>query len=528
MCHYNSGPYLRKRLRSIFCQTVAPAEIILLDDASTDGSLAIAEEMAAICPCPVTIIRNEHNSGSPFKQWRRGFEACRQSLVCLAEADDFCEPNFLERVLPVLADPTVVLAYAQSVPVDGGDEPLAPSYVGYTSDIDEQRWLNSYTVPGLVEIERALCLKNTIPNASAVVVRREAALATIAKTEGLRFAGDWIFYVEVARLGRIAYVADPLNYYRKHNATVTHHAERGQLWLDESLEVRCQIFESVVLPPGRLAETLGRVIAYDEQLKYWLGTPRPVFGDNPSIAHWRVRLAACFTRAIGRRAAPLRLVLILSDGTAATLPVIRLANALARHCSVFLVNARPTVVDDEISRLISPDVILLEGTIGLVPWYSLPESDVTPSGVPPLRLTVVSELIRFFDIDLLISNGRGPTALPLPEQSSARLVHSIVAPRCARSRGTRDADQQRALDEAIQAATGICYARPGDLNRLHRLGVVLPANCRAVPLPTSVFQDAWHRGRRRRRTARAREADRAFQFFASCPQGVDPACQDTV
>ena len=284
---YNSGPYLRKRLRSIFCQTVAPAEIILLDDASTDDSLAIAEEMAAICPCPVTIIRNEHNSGSPFKQWQRGFEACHQPLVWLAEADDFCSPNFLERVLPAFADPTVVLAYAQSAPVDADDEPLAPNYLGYTADIDEQRWLNSYTVPGLVEIERALCLKNTIPNASAVVVRREAALATIAKALGLRFAGDWLFYVEVARLGRIAYVAETLNYHRKHNDTVTHHAERGPLWLDESLEVRCQIFESMALPSSRLAETLGRVIAYDEQLKTWLGTARPVFGDNQSIAHWR-------------------------------------------------------------------------------------------------------------------------------------------------------------------------------------------------------------------------------------------------
>ena len=526
---YNSGPYLRRRLQSIFSQTVLPAEIILLDDASTDDSLAIAEDMAAICPCPVTIVRSARNSGSPFKQWQRGFEACHQPLVWLAEADDFCAPTFLEQVLPTLADPTVVLAYAQSAPVDADDRQLAPSHVGYTSDIDEHRWLSSYTVSGLVEIERALCLKNTIPNASAVVVRREAALASINDVLGFRFAGDWMFYVKVAQRGRIAFVAETLNYHRKHSEAVTHKAESGQLWLADDLAVRCEIFESLPLPSSRLAETLARVIAYDEHFKRDLDVRRPVFGDNAGVAAWRERLAACFTRSAGDRATRPRLLLVISDGTAQARPVIGLANALARYCSVFLLNARPTLVDEALSKLISSEVVLLEGTLGPVPWYRLPQPDVTASGVPAFRLTVVSELVRFFDIDILVSSGHWADLLAslLNARHQRDWFIQIDSPtEPLDPNDPENADRQRRLAEAMGEATGLCYRLPEDLDRLRLLGLPLPA--KSVQLPTRVFQDPRSREWPRIGRPGAAEVDRDFCFLLCCQQCPDPLCSNAV
>ena len=525
---YNSGPYLRKRLQSVFGQTVSPAEIILLDDASTDDSLAIAEEMMTASPCPITIIRSDHNSGSPFRQWQRGIEASRHSLVWIAEADDFCTATFLERVLPCFADSAVVMAYAQSAPVDASDQPQAPNYLDYTADVDERRWLSSYTVPGLAEIESALCLKNTIPNASAVVVRRTAALASVGEIRDLRFCGDWMFYVNVARRGWIAYVADTLNFHRKHDETVTSRAVRGQRWLDETLEVHCRIFESLALPPNRLAESLARVIIGDEYLKQLFDIQRPVFGDNPSIASWRDRLTECFTRAADGRAASLRLLLVLSDGTRDAVSVIRLANALARHCRVFLVNARPTSVDAEVPRLIAPEVVLLEGSLGPVPWYPLPEPDVTPSGGPALRLTVISELIRFFDIELLISNGCEADSLAffLSEQLGRDWFIQIDgAHREALERAERgDTDQLSALTAAMRGATGICSALPGDLDRLHCLGLTLPPS--RLVLPTRVFQDSLGRREPRTRETPSGQGDHEFRFLLGCRDPLDPLYQD--
>ena len=259
-----------------------------------------------------------------------------------------------------------------------------------------------------------------------------------------------------------------------------------------------------------------------------LDIERPVFGDNPSIASWRDRLTECFTRAADGRAASLRLLLVLSDGTRDAVSVIRLANALARHCRVFLVNARPTSVDAEVPRLIAPEVVLLEGSLGPVPWYPLPEPDVTPSGGPALRLTVISELIRFFDIELLISNGCEADSLAffLSEQLGRDWFIQIDgAHREALERAERgDTDQLSALTAAMRGATGICSALPGDLDRLHRLGLTLPPS--RLVLPTRVFQDSLGRREPRTRETPSGQGDHEFRFLLGCRDPLDPLYQD--
>ncbi|AIG97130.1 Lipopolysaccharide biosynthesis protein [Archaeoglobus fulgidus DSM 8774] len=66
--NYNHEKFLDKRLESIFSQTFQDFEVILMDDASTDSSPEILREWANKRD-DVTLILNETNSGSPFKQW---------------------------------------------------------------------------------------------------------------------------------------------------------------------------------------------------------------------------------------------------------------------------------------------------------------------------------------------------------------------------------------------------------------------------------------------------------------------------
>ena len=71
---------------------------------------------------------------------------------------------------------------------------------------------------GKEEAELALSKKNTIPNASAVLFRRPTNLDFASELETLRFAGDWFFYAMLIRCGKIAYLPDVLNRYRRHDA----------------------------------------------------------------------------------------------------------------------------------------------------------------------------------------------------------------------------------------------------------------------------------------------------------------------
>lgn len=70
--HYNHAAYLGERLASIRAQSNQDLELILLDDASTEGSPALLERMAASLPGKVQLVVNAENSGSLFKQWLKG------------------------------------------------------------------------------------------------------------------------------------------------------------------------------------------------------------------------------------------------------------------------------------------------------------------------------------------------------------------------------------------------------------------------------------------------------------------------
>ena len=77
-----------------------------------------------------------------------------------------------------------------------------------------------------VEAELALSQKNTIPNASAVVFRRPEDLDFADELVKLKFAGDWFFYSMLIRGGKVNFMPEVLNFYRRHEATVSHRSVR--------------------------------------------------------------------------------------------------------------------------------------------------------------------------------------------------------------------------------------------------------------------------------------------------------------
>ena len=93
--NYNYAYFLDKRIESILKQTYTDYEIILLDDASSDDSVKVLEKYKNN-PHVSQIVVNEQNTGSPFKQWMKGILLAKGEWIWIAEADDLCEPTFLE------------------------------------------------------------------------------------------------------------------------------------------------------------------------------------------------------------------------------------------------------------------------------------------------------------------------------------------------------------------------------------------------------------------------------------------------
>lgn len=250
---YNHGAFLDRRLTSILEQRRAPCEVIVIDDASQDDSLARARAFAATATVPVRVIARERNSGSPFSAWEEGARMARGDLLWIAESDDVADPRLLERLAPFLErEERAVLAYCQSAAIGQQDERLADDHLFYTDDIDIQRWEKPYLVSGEAEITQALAIKNTIPNVSAALFRRRDLADVTPAILRYRYCGDWRAYLLLAMRGWIGFSPEPLNRTRRHGQNATLQGERSSLALREARDIRLSLLRRSDLPTATI------------------------------------------------------------------------------------------------------------------------------------------------------------------------------------------------------------------------------------------------------------------------------------
>lgn len=216
--NYNHARFLPQRLDSILAQTFKDYELIVLDDASTDNSREVLERYAA--KNPMRLVFNEKNSGSPFTQWRKGAELGRGEFLWIAESDDYADPRLLETLVAKLRqNQNIGLAYCQSFNVDENNRALG-TWDYWTRELDAAHWQHDYVNSGREELARYLVQRNTIPNASAVVVKRDIFLDAIRQVETPRLAGDWWTWSRVLLQTDVVYLAEPMNFFRTHASSV--------------------------------------------------------------------------------------------------------------------------------------------------------------------------------------------------------------------------------------------------------------------------------------------------------------------
>lgn len=327
--NYNCGPFLQERLDSVYRQTFQDFEVILLDDASGDGSGAMLADRA-MRQAATRFVANGSNSGSPFVQWFKGIELARGKLVWIAEADDACKATLLEALLPQFDDRNVFLGYVNSVPIDSAGNVLGDYNDLYLHRIHDRRWRSSYRDTDHREVNAALGIANSIPNASAVVFRPFAAEAEfIEAITAMRMCGDWYFYLRALKGGSIAYVSDALNFHRRHSGTVTARVEGSMRYFDELALIRGYVSRNYdISNPAR--EAAARFI--EEDLKR--------FKIDDSSQQSAIRQSVSYVKNVKQRPSLLVVTSDLSPG-GGQMFAIRLANAWMRAGGrAFLLNAR--------------------------------------------------------------------------------------------------------------------------------------------------------------------------------------------
>ncbi|SMB89494.1 glycosyl transferase family 2 [Hymenobacter roseosalivarius DSM 11622] len=217
--NYNHAQYLSRRIESVLQQTVRELEVLILDDCSPDNSREVIEHYARL-DARIRTVYNEQNSGSTFKQWNKGLALARSKYVWIAESDDYADPTMLETLLARLdANPALGLAYCDSWIVD--EHNITIRQCTYLEDEpDTLLWAKDFEIDGIHLIRKYMSYENIIPNASGVVMRRDVVAMVGPAPENYRMLGDWLFWAKILAVSQVAYVAQPLNYFRQHTNNV--------------------------------------------------------------------------------------------------------------------------------------------------------------------------------------------------------------------------------------------------------------------------------------------------------------------
>jgi glycosyltransferase involved in cell wall biosynthesis len=119
---YNGEDYLRLAIDAMLAQTFGDFELIISDNASTDGTAAICQSYAARDQ-RIRYYRNETNIGGATNV-NRTIGLSRGEFFKFAAHDDLCTPDFIERCVDVLdRDPSVVLCGSKAVLIDHTGQP---------------------------------------------------------------------------------------------------------------------------------------------------------------------------------------------------------------------------------------------------------------------------------------------------------------------------------------------------------------------------------------------------------------------
>lgn len=122
---YNCAATLSRAFESVMAQSLPPAEVIFVDDCSTDHTLRVIEELVAVSPS-ARVVRLQRNSGAAAAR-NAGWAVAIQPYVAFLDSDDsWCPDKISKQLAVMMSDPSIALSghLVGSVSGSGGATPV--------------------------------------------------------------------------------------------------------------------------------------------------------------------------------------------------------------------------------------------------------------------------------------------------------------------------------------------------------------------------------------------------------------------
>jgi glycosyltransferase involved in cell wall biosynthesis len=209
MCTFCGTAHLQKQLHSLLTQTLQPTELIVCDDNSTDGTVAMVEAFRNQAPFPVRIIINERNLGST-PNFDQAMQLANGDYLALCDQDDVWLPHKLSTLAKVLDEqPEVGGVFSDATLINAQGKAASEHTLWSLHGFDKTRQKH-FIEDGAV----TLLLKSDIVTGATLMVR--SALRTTWHPIPTSWVHDgWMTWM-LAIHSRIALVREPLVGYRIH------------------------------------------------------------------------------------------------------------------------------------------------------------------------------------------------------------------------------------------------------------------------------------------------------------------------
>lgn len=222
---YNREDFIGECIESALAQTYAHIEVVVVDNASTDGTWEICQQFAAKDP-RVRVFRNDTNIG-PVRNWIRCAEEAKGRFSKILFSDDLLESDCLKEMVPKLDESNVSLVYCAA----RIGESRTNAEIAYLNDessvIKPAEFLNRVLIgvapvsPGAILFRTSDLLKNLhteFPTSTSRPFEKHGAgpdvMISLLTSESYSF---------------VANVAKPLVYFRAHAGSFTTGSSNNQV-----------------------------------------------------------------------------------------------------------------------------------------------------------------------------------------------------------------------------------------------------------------------------------------------------------
>jgi len=200
MANYNHAHYIGEALQAILSQSLRPKEIIIVDDASTDDSVAVIEQFVKRDPI-IHFIRNDQNRGPLFSH-NRALDIASSDYVYFPAADDRVLPGLFEKSMNILAQyPQAGLCCSDPASFTDHVDVISENRLYFN---DRPCYFSPAELVGLMRWKHAAVAGHTS------VIKRSALLQAGNWIQELKWHCDWFALLVIGFRYGICYIPEPL------------------------------------------------------------------------------------------------------------------------------------------------------------------------------------------------------------------------------------------------------------------------------------------------------------------------------